>query len=521
MDDELLERKALTKMINSSLDCVTVVGEASNGRKAIEMVDRLQPDIVLMDIKMPGINGIEAVKVIRKRSPSIRFIMVSAFNTFEHAKEVMQQGVKEYVLKPSRQQDILDSIQRVSMEIFEERKQLAEQKNLRENLERAVTIAQKEWFSSLLLNQVQNISFDEWGRLLGVEIISGYIMIFTIQPKETKLVDATIIQQVYSTIEKILNNIVLNRTFMIGPAISTHLPVLFLCKQESENKHITGTIQKIINQFTIQYKLANIPADVKIGIGSNYKQARELIKSYYEALSASKQIINSSNLHYMYSRKNKNDTVLVENDVFELEKKLVEAVQQGDLNDVLLMLDSFIDKLEKKENEGETVVRAFEALFILISKMLHELGISHETYPLLKDFNDKYIMYERVRAYVISVVQDVQIWRNRYGKGMMHQAKKFIESNYANHMTLEIVADHVGISPYYFSKLFKDRYGLTFIDYLTEIRIQKAKEEMLHSTKNLKEICYAIGYKDPNYFSRVFKKHTGLSPSEYRRITSN
>jgi len=88
-------------------------------------------------------------------------------------------------------------------------------------------------------------------------------------------------------------------------------------------------------------------------------------------------------------------------------------------------------------------------------------------------------------------------------------------------MTLEIVADHVGISPYYFSKLFKDRYGLTFIDYLTEIRIQKAKEEMLHSTKNLKEICYAIGYKDPNYFSRVFKKHTGLSPSEYRRITSN
>lgn len=113
-----------------------VIGEAPNGRKAIEMAREHKPDIIFMDIKMPGIDGVQAVKEIKSTDPGIRFIMVSAFNTFEYAKEVMQQGVKEYILKPSRIQDILESLQRVSAEIFEERKSMKEQQNLRENLDR-------------------------------------------------------------------------------------------------------------------------------------------------------------------------------------------------------------------------------------------------------------------------------------------------------------------------------------------------------------------------------------------------
>jgi two-component system response regulator YesN len=84
-------------------------------------------------------------------------------------------------------------------------------------------------------------------------------------------------------------------------------------------------------------------------------------------------------------------------------------------------------------------------------------------------------------------------------------------------LTLEEVAEHVGLSPYYFSKLFKDRFGVTFIDYLTEVRIERAKEEMRDPNKSLKEVCFLVGYNDPNYFSRVFKKQTGLSPTEYRK----
>src|SRR3954468_19405511 len=127
-----------------------VIGEAQNGRIAIEMAQEHRPDIIFMDIKMPGIDGVQAVKEIKKFDQGIRFIMVSAFNTFEYAKEVMQQGVKEYILKPSRKQDILAALDRVSSDILEESKQREEQQNLRENLDRAVSIAQKEWVSTVL-----------------------------------------------------------------------------------------------------------------------------------------------------------------------------------------------------------------------------------------------------------------------------------------------------------------------------------------------------------------------------------
>jgi two-component system, response regulator YesN len=134
VDDEVLERKALTKIISNYSEDAAVICEAPNGRLAIEMAEAHRPDIIFMDIKMPGIDGVQAIKEIRKFDASIRFIMVSAFNTFEYAKEVMQQGIKEYLLKPCRKQDILVSLERVIAEIMEERKHREEQQSLRDNL---------------------------------------------------------------------------------------------------------------------------------------------------------------------------------------------------------------------------------------------------------------------------------------------------------------------------------------------------------------------------------------------------
>ncbi|MEH7234626.1 response regulator [Bacillus sp. JJ1562] len=269
VDDELFERKAISKIIKTECTDVEVIGEATNGRVAIEKATQLQPDLMLMDIKMPGIDGVEAVRQIKQLHPDIKFIMVSAFNTFEYAQEVMQLGVKEYILKPSRKADILAAIGRVKAEIEEERRQAEAQIELKNRMKELLALAQKEGITSI----------------------------------------------------------------------------------SEEHPHSTD------------------------------------------------------------------------------------------------------------------------------------------------------------------------LWKNNQIHGLLTKAKKYIDLRYYESLTLEEVAEYVELSPYHFSKLFKEKMGITFIDYVTTVRVNHAKKEMSDPSKSLKEICYSVGYKDPNYFSRVFKKYTGMSPSEYRSIT--
>jgi two-component system, response regulator YesN len=519
-DDEVLERKALTKIINSSSKNVLVIGEAPNGRKAIEMAKEHKPDIIFMDIKMPGIDGVQAVKAIKKINPSIRFIMVSAFNTFEYAKEVMQQGVKEYILKPSSKKDILSGLHRVSEEILEERKHSEEQQSLRVNLDRAVTIAQKEWVSSLLMNQVQDIAFEEWSELLGVEITSGYIMLFSFVPKGNFGFLISEKQDWYSWLKEVLKTVLKKQEIVIGPLTDSQVPVLFLGKKATDKLHFKSNAQTIIDSINSLFQKEPFKAVLRIGVGLPYNHASELNKSYHEAVLALEQLLKSPNRKYLFSVKQEHTEMPSLSGILEVEKKLLDVVRQGDVNQVLYNFDLFVSQhASNKYSTSSLVKKSFDELFILISRMLHDLGINYDRLPVINETEDIANILEKGKAHLLSVVQHVQVWRNDHAKGLLHKAKEYIENHYADSITLDSVAEYVELSPFYFSKLFKDRFGMTFIDYLTEIRINHAKAEMVDQGKSLKEICYSIGYKDPNYFSRVFKKQTGLSPTEFRKAT--
>ena len=520
VDDEILERKALTKIINNSSDTVKVIGEAPNGRIAIEMAKEHQPDIMFMDIKMPGVDGVQAVKAIRRFAPGIRFIMVSAFNTFEYAKEVMQQGVKEYILKPSSKKDILESLHRVSEEIVEERKRREEHENLKENLNRAVSIAQKEWVSSLLVNQVQDITFDEWGQLLGVEITSGYMELFSFQPLQESEITANEKKSWYLWLKETVKSLVKEKEAIFGPMTDNQVPVLFLSEKTIEKSQFKSIVRSNIERLFVLFNKESFKGQLRIGIGRPYHHAHELNHSYHEAVMALEQLLKSPNQRYFFADKQESTARSNQSEILEVEKKLLDAVRQGDVNQVLLTFDSFVViPTENNELNAPLLKKSFDELFVLISRMLHDLGIIYQQLPSIDETEEVMKIVEKGKAHLLAVVQHVQVWRNNHAKGMLHKAKEYIEIHYADSLTLEQVAEYVELSPFYFSKLFKDRFGLTFIDYLTEKRISKAKSEMADPGKSLKEICYSIGYKDPNYFSRVFKKHTGLSPTEFRKAS--
>ncbi|GHI01087.1 response regulator transcription factor [Neobacillus kokaensis] len=500
VDDELLERKALRKIIQDHLEQISIVGEASNGRIAIEAAEKTRPDLMLMDIKMPGIDGVEAVKQIRNIDPNIRFIMISAYDTFEYAKEVMRQGVKEYLLKPSPKQDLIAAIERVRDEIMTEKNSNQEIVKLKQQFDKALTLAQTKWVASLLYDQIQNIQFKDWSELLGFHVHAGYAVIFHFHAQEN------MIGSCYSTLKRIVKEKSSNEV-IVGNMENGQVPVLFFTKEAMEKDKLQLNIRTIVHVFQQHVKNVTLYA----GIGDAYPSAQDLSKSFHEAAIAVHALLANKKQQYGFAPKQVNPPL--EGEAYQIEKQLMESIRQGDLTQALYYFSQLVSEHRRLE---ENVKRA-EELFILAAHMLKELGIDYQRKDTFHDCHTNEALRQEAKHHLTQLVQFVHSWRNSYSKGVLVAAKEYIDAHYQDALSLEEVAEYSGLSPYYFSKIFKERLGISFIDYLTEVRLGHAKKALLNPKKSLKEICYLVGYKDPNYFSRVFKKHAGLSPSEYRK----
>jgi two-component system response regulator YesN len=506
VDDEALERKALQKMIRDHLPTMEVIVEAANGREAVEVADQYKPDVMLMDIKMPGIDGLEAIERIRRNHPDIKFIIVSAFDTFDYAKQAMRHGVKEYLLKPSRKEEVIGALRRVYDEWMEERRKEEENRELQKRVHQLQKLVEKEWLSVLMLEEVSSEEWKQWEALLPFSIGSGMFMVIQFPSGGKKEDWKQWIEQALSEKETAHS--------IIGKMMDGQMPVLFFTDSADQSFTWKPMIQslalELIQQFEQQYGQA-----LYIGLGSPASQLEELRRSYYEALAA---------VQYYASQKKAKGGFLPKKAVFaaaaaehtEKEKRLLDAARQGDLEQALPQCLSYIEEIAA-HHPFAAVQQKLEETFVLLGRMLADFGIAYErtatfhSCPSLEEL--KKAAVEQLRH----MVYHIQAWRHQQANGKLGKAKDYIDEHYHHPLTLEEVAEYVGISPYYFSKLFKDRFGMTFIDYVTDVRIARAKKEMADPNKSLKEICFLVGYNDPNYFSRVFKKHTGMSPSEYRK----
>ena len=164
-----------------------------------------------------------------------------------------------------------------------------------------------------------------------------------------------------------------------------------------------------------------------------------------------------------------------------------------------------LEKIKEKLNE----------FFILLNRQVYEKQVEVMFHQKYFRTTSIYQLQELVNDKVMRITKMIQSLHFSDSKDMISLAKGYIQQHYEKSLTLEEVAEVVQFSPHYFSKLFKERCGKSFIDYVTEVRVERAKE-LMEKGKSLKEICFHVGYKDPNYFSRVFRRITGFSPTEYR-----
>jgi two-component system response regulator YesN len=208
-----------------------------------------------------------------------------------------------------------------------------------------------------------------------------------------------------------------------------------------------------------------------------------------------------------------------------MEKPLFEAITKGDLNETQVMTDKYADWMCQRAGDGDLMSMRLKALeFTLYAEHLaYQNGGQTYHYSGRKDYLPQIMELQTPQEIsnwftekLLGACRNVISKREERSGDIIRTAKKYIEDHYDKDISLDDVSRVVNISPYYFSKVFKEESGLNFIEYLTNIRIDKAKELLLNSDYSMKEICSMCGYTDPNYFSRSFKKNVGVTPTEYK-----
>lgn len=520
-DDEGIMLESLRTIIESNFKGTVEIQCVKSGRAAIELAETFRPDIVFMDIQMPGINGIHAMQEIRKFHTSVHFIVISAYDKFAYAQEAINLGVLEYLTKPVNRKVVIDVLVRAMQKVEEERRKRSESLKIQEKLETVIPVIESGFIYNLLLQEERNRETGNYRQLLDIREEYGFMMVVQFGEAITEGVLTNAVgmsvkaQSFYSQFREII------RGFFyccIGPVMSNKI-ALFVPWEQGELTY-DERIQIIEKSRNMVRRLEkDIDAKFKVGIGG-VKPFEELQDSYKEASRA----LTESKGRVAHVEDLPIGCGYVGDYPADTEKKLFQMVLRGDTDGARQQADLFFEWMLQNypDCQADIQIKVLEFVMRAEREAFLNGGMTYE-FRYRKDYLEQVTgcsSYEGLRTWflqkITEVCKNITSKQEEQTEGIVTRVKQYIKSNFQKDISLDGVSEMVNISPYYFSKVFKDEAGENFIEYLTKVRMENAKEYLKNPELSVKEICAMSGYGDPNYFSRIFKKYIGVTPSEYR-----
>ncbi|GAX91683.1 response regulator [Effusibacillus lacus] len=494
-DDEPIERIALQQILKQHIPELQVVGEAANGRQAILLAEQCHPDIITMDIKMPGINGLETIHEIQLRHPHVRFILVSAYDTFNYAREAIKLGVKDYILKPSKKEVIVESVRRVLREIEQERSSRQERLELLEQVAAMTPLVEKELVRELLFDTASAPTAN-LAKQLPERLPAGYVL--TIWFKKPQDFDQSLYELLKSW----------DRVW-VGSCRDGCMPVIVWkpAGTSSNSASLRSEVDLLAQKCA---KLAPGQA-FHLTVGRVVDDYTRLAESYREALLTRHCMNEEQTVGFYEEYAAQQQRLVVSIDGFT--RQIIEKIKEGNETEVFQIYALMLEAMRRQSGNRLTNVRdALLSFVAVIGHVFHDV----RTIPPVQSWSgDWTVMETQLEDYLRHLTKHwAEINKDR-SKQLAVMAMNYIQDRYTQDIRLEDVASYVRLSPSYFSRLFKEIYGITYIDVLTQIRIEEAKKR-LGKGESVKEVAYSVGYNDPNYFTRIFKKVTGRSPRSYR-----
>lgn len=530
VDDEYLTRDAISKNTPWEEVGFTLAGAAENGKAAITLIEETKPDLVLTDICMPVLDGIGLAAYVHEHHPEIMVVIISGYDDFDYAKQAMSYEVADYILKPITSMELVEELKKIRKKLDISVKKRRQLERIQQEYQKNMPILRNHFLTRLLDGNYPQNDIASRMEYFGLTLGGSFQAVTMIELEDAsdflKLYPETTQELLEFSVANISEELVRENSHVIFLQNTENRSICIFSK-ESETalqKEIEKVCSSIVEAMSHFMKIK-----VCILVGETVSGPENWAASYAGALRA---------------RENR---FLLEDRVFVYEKDFSGRQENGYLR-TNFWVDQLVlaIKLNKLSELGEIVPRMFQEfrdsgcerkklllhiqniiLTILINLEDNEVDISRKTEEAdfinhLSEYGHLADVEVRFLEFCNKLAADIAGKRESSNQKQAVLALDYMEKNYSNvNLSLGSVCSYLCVSTSYFSTIFKNATGETFVEALTRIRMEKARG--LLETSNMKsyEVALAVGYNDPHYFSSIFKKHTGMTPTEYAKQLRN
>ncbi len=533
-DDEQIILDGLKESIDWESYQIEIIGTAKNGIEALEMATSGKADIVVTDIRMPGLSGLELVKELRKVSPEVRIILISAYEQFDFAQEAITLGVQSYITKPLKKQKVIEEVLKARDAVISEKLE-KENKDLLEELYRNnLPILREHFHNNLIMGRDRLVcdytkQFAEYG--IDLEQTDIGVIVFTVDreaeaneefyEKSIQIIHIRIVEMVRELLPKNYRKIVFQ---------SYNNEVVVIYNAGSDNaaaiKEVALTSETIKNTMRKETGIS-----VSAGIGRVYPHIGKASLSYQEAIKALNYRLiygNNAVLNIEHVEMKEMKHAYLFNDLSEILNRIQNIFSTGRADEVQKLIRTKISQFSSCGSIPYYYVQqVYCHLLSSLLRTLYEMNISTDhlydaPVHLYGELFKKETLDEIEKWYDDLVGRAcVLINQKKAAKtgGVISSAVSYIKKNCKRDISLGEVAEYVNLNPSYLSRLFKEEKGIQFVEYVRNVKMELAKEMLKSSHKKIYQISEELGYQNVQYFSTTFKNTVGMTPVEYKNIS--
>lgn len=528
IDDHSYSIEALNKFIDWEEIGIKVVGTAQDGLEGIKKIKELLPDIVLTDIHMPVMDGFEMIRQAKEEGIQTKYVILTGYEEFEYAKQAMKYGVADYILKPALPKEVREIMLKVGKDCLQEKEKIEQEQKIRQQLKDNLPILRERFLEELFDGVVRSKrEIEERAEFLKVDIFNKNFRVITLQIDTYDLFLESYTEEDRQYIKFSMSK---RAEEMMGfESVAMNYKdqdayMLMMAGRDSnelEDQNLIQKFEQLVKECgkrfrtSISVGISSLASSIE-EIATAYRQSRECLK-YKMFLGKGKVILYSDIVH----------TQLVSNvlQVYDRET-LIDGLKMRSEAMVQECLDDMFSNIREHEfMHSDYLKMLINEMISLVNVTMYQIG---EKQPEIPD-NEK-TPWEEINEK--ETLDDIQNWVNRYfgeiygsfshrsnkrNSRVVEQIIDYIKENYDKDISLNDLSKKIYITPNYLSNIFSNYMGQGFMDYLTAYRVDKAKELLGKGDYKVYEVSEMVGYKNSNYFRKIFKEMTGVSPSDYLR----